>query len=261
MLSSVFAKSTREKFGSSLALAGAFVAFALLGMAVYSGVGDDATSFTEDLPEAFDALIGGGDLSTPSGYVTSEMFGMIAPLMLAGFAIAVGASAIAGEERDDTMGLLMSLPLSRLDIYRSKAAMVGVVVLGIGIVMFLGTVGAVTATGTDLPLGDVAAVMLHLVFLAWLFGALALALGAFTGSNAIAAGTAATVMVGSYLITSLMPLTDFGWVRELTPWYYYDGSSPTDNGVDYAHLCVLAALMAICLVAGAWGIRRRDLKG
>lgn len=261
MLSSVFLKSTRERAVSSLVLAGAFVAFALLGMAVYSGVGDDATSFTEDLPEAFDALIGGGDLSSPTGYVTSEMFGMIAPLMLAGFAIATGASAIAGEERDGTMGLLMSLPLSRVNVYRSKAAMVGVVVIGISAVMFLGTVGAVAVTGTDLPTGDIAAVMVHLVFLAAAFGAFALALGAFSGNTTVAAGTASAVMVASYLTTSLMPLTDFGWVGKLTPWYYYDGNTPTDNGIDVVHLCVLAGLTAICLGAGAWGIRHRDLKG
>jgi hypothetical protein len=52
------------------------------------------------MPKAYKALftVGGGDLSTPTGYLNTELMSLMAPLLVLLYAITAGANGIAGEE-------------------------------------------------------------------------------------------------------------------------------------------------------------------
>ena len=65
-----------------------------------------------------------------------------------------------------------------------------------------------------------------------------------------------------FLVNGFAPLVDgLSWLKYMSPFYYYDGNDPLANGVDVAHLAVLAAIAIILTVVAAVGIDRRDLRG
>ncbi|WP_286218893.1 hypothetical protein [Paraoerskovia sediminicola] len=59
----------------------------------------------------------------------------------------------------------------------------------------------------------------------------------------------------------MLPLAGYETAAKLSPWYYYLGSDPLTNGVDWLHLAVLAAVAAVGLGLAARYFPRRDLRG
>ena len=91
-------------------------------------------------------------------------------------------------------------------------------------------------------------------------GAVALAVGAATGSTALARGVAALVAVASYLINALAQVTSaLKPARPISPFYLLLGNEPLQHGLRaVGALSVLAAGLALVAVGGIM-FARRDL--
>ena len=79
----------------------------------------------QQYPDALKAFIGFGgevDYLSPAGYLGSELFSFMVPLLLLVAAIGAGARAIAGEEEAGTLELLLSCPVSRRRVVLEKLA-------------------------------------------------------------------------------------------------------------------------------------------
>lgn len=228
--------------------------FALMLYETMQGTLDDLTA---SFPAGLDALVGGGD--EPGGYVVGELFNLIAPIAIVGYAVMLGASVSAGEEDDGTISVLMSTPISRMRYILTKAVTVLVAVAVSTALFWVGVSIAASVTGLDLDQTGVAAACLQLALLALFFGYLALAVGALKGRGAIAAGVAGGVAVLSYLVATFVPLTEFPDWAKISPWYYYMGSNPLANGFDVAHIAVLAGLALAAGVLAVVSYPRRDL--
>ncbi len=258
MAADVLAKDLRERSVSVLAL-GLSVAMLTVGvLGIYTGMSDAIDELTRNLPAEVLAFVGG---DAPGGYVVGELFHLIAPLALVAYAVLTGASALAGEEENKTLGLLLGVPLRRSRLVAEKAVGLVVGVGSAGGLFLLAAVGASALFGVGLDGWHVVATGVHLVLLAVLFGSVALALGAATGRSGLAAGAVGAVAVAAYLSDSMLPLARLdGWAR-LSPWYYYTGSDPLVNGLDLPHLGVLAALTGAALLVAVIAFGRRDLRG
>jgi ABC-2 type transport system permease protein len=104
------------------------------------------------------------------------------------------------------------------------------------------------------------AAALHLAALGMLFGALALAIGAATGSKAIAIGVVATVAVVSYFGNTLAAQVDaIAWLRDVSPFRYYSGGRPLVNGLQGPDVLVLIGVAVLLVLAGALRFSRRDV--
>ena len=142
----------------------------------------------------------------------------------------MGASAVAGEERDGTIGLLLANPRSRRQVLVSKtAAMVGLVVAGSALVLAAAHLAPVLL---DVSVGasNINATIVHLFANTLLWGALAGAIGAATGNRATASAIAAGFMVANYFLVGLLPLLDsLSGAAKVLPWYWFDGHDPLNN--------------------------------
>ena len=94
--------------------------------AVYPTVRDnpELNRLVEEYPEALKAFIAFGgsiDYVSGAGYLGSELFSFMVPLLFLIAAVANGASAIAGEEERGTLDLLLSQPVTRRGVARGEA--------------------------------------------------------------------------------------------------------------------------------------------
>jgi len=259
MLANVFTKSVRDR--TTAMLIGAFSIGVLLwfGMAVYRDV--DIGFYYENLPPAVLDLMGIPSTGDVAGIAVGAMYNLMGAFTLAGLAISMGAHAVAGEERDGTLGLLLGNPLSRSEVLLSKAASL-VTVTALGTLILWGFALVVPGwLDVDMTGINVNALMIALFFNALVYGFLALGIASWTGNRSLGSGAAVAVMLIGYLGASLLPLIEdlADWAR-IFPWYYFTGSNPVVNGTDWGHIAVLVGLSIVLGGVAFVGVMRRDLK-
>lgn len=266
MLRSVFGAAVWSR-RRSLAwwVGGSFVYLLFLGSA-FPTLQDNAADFEKMLdsyPEALRAMfnmVEGVSLSTGPGFLHMELFSLVLPLLLIIFAVGFGARAVAGEEEEGTLDLVLSGPVGRVRLLAQQFAAMVALTFVVGLVNFVAILLAGAAFGMGLAPGRLAAAMFAAVLIGLVFGGLALAVGAVTGRRGVAVGVASAAALAAYLVFSLAEVVSWlGTVQKASPWYYYADSAPLLHGLEWAHAGVLAVIVAALVVAGGVALDRRDL--
>lgn len=260
MLRTVYLKTVRDRWVGALIAVASLFAIAWMGMWAYAGLGNDATDFITQMPEAYLSLVGVTPEAGPAGLMLSNLFNFLGPFVIAGIGVSMAATSIAGEEAAGTMNVLGTMPRSRTRLLRSTALATATVVVVAGVVASVSYSGAAALTGSDITSMNLVAGTVHLLVVALFFAALTLALGAWTGNRALASGVGVGAIVASFLASGLLPLFDGleDWA-ELSPWYWISGPRPMFSGIDWPPLLILLALTAALVMAAWWGVNRRDL--
>jgi len=207
-------------------------------------------------------LLGGSaaDASSLIGFLHIELFSMILPALIVAFAAGMASGFTAGEESRGTIDILLSYPVSRRRIVleKSLAVAIGCVVCAAA-VWVLAMAGA-AASSSALPGDKLAAALVMLVLLGLDFGAIALAISAYSGNRAAAIGVAVALMVVMYLVDALAAIVDaMNTLRPLSLFRYYMGDDPLRNGVSLGDAAVLAVVAVVCLAISLVAFDRRDL--
>jgi len=263
MLGTVFAKTLRDQRRSYPWWVAGFVLTIMMYASFWPSVSSNAAQFDEylqNLPEVFKELLGTAGFATAEGYLQSELFSFLGPILLLVYAIGAGARAIAGEEEAGSLDLLLSTPVRRRRVLADKFGAMVLGTFGLALAMWLSVValGAIWDLRPDLA--NFTAASVHLFLLAVAFGAISLAVGATTGGKGLAIG----VPSGVALITFVVNLfgTAVSWIeplRPLSPFYYYSGSQPLTNGLHTVHALVLVGISAVALAVALRAFERRDL--
>lgn len=260
MLANVFTRTLTERSRTTLVYAIALGLLAAMYVGVYPSIADQMGGYVESLPEALTAFIG-ADYTTPQGYLHSTIFTVLGPLLLVGAAVTYGASAIAGEESDHTLALVLSTPVSRVRLAWQKLAALCLALTLVAIALLAVLVALSTALDLDLPAGDVAAATLHLHALALFACGIAFGVGAATGTKVAGQTVAAGIVVLGFVLAGVAGLVDgLDWVRAVSPFHWFNGNQPIANGVSWGHLALLYGFGAAAAAAGTAVFDRRDLR-
>jgi ABC-2 type transport system permease protein len=266
MLRSVALKTLHDYRRSLVWWALGVAAFVALYAAIYPTVRDmpDIDELLDSYPEALRAFIGAStdlDFSSPEGYLQTEAFSFLLPLLFLIFGIGAGAAAIAGEEERGTMELLLAQPVSRRRVVLEKVAAITGAVALLAAVLWLALWLGALAAGMEISAGRLAAATVSLLLLALVFTMLTLLLGAATGNRVLAIGTSAALALLAYVVDSLAVLVDaLETVQPLSPFYLYRSAEPLRDGLDPVHALVLLALAAACAALAAPAFDRRDAR-
>ena len=263
MLSNVFLKTLRDQRRSMVWWTIGLVAITMLTVLFYPSIKDSPglddllgnensimRTFVGDVP----------DLTSPEGFLNSQLYFLLAPILLLVFAISAGSGAVAGEEEKGSLDLLFSHPVRRLSVVTQKLAAIIVAVMGLSFILWLTVVVGTLIVNMDIGMVRVAEATLSAAMLAFLFGALALALGCATGKRGVTIGVSGAVTVLTYFINALRPVADaIDPARFVSPFYYYIDADPISNGLDPVHALVLVAVTALLAVMGIVAFERRDI--
>jgi ABC-2 type transport system permease protein len=220
-------------------------------------------NFAEEIPKAMLALFGGGDMGTPEGFYQSETFGMLAPIAVMIVTVTIGARAAATEEARNTMGLLLANPIRRSTVLLQKTVTMIIYAFVVGFATFAGVAGGSLIGGLDMSIGNIAATCLLVTLLGLAFGGLALAIGSATGRVRLGVFGAVSAALVSHVLNSFLPLSsneNVAGLAEWTPFHFYLGGDPLNNGLDWGHASVLVGLFLILVAAAVVLFQRRDLR-
>ena len=169
----ITAKTLRDQRRALIGWSIGVAALVLLYASFYPSIKANAAQldkYFESLPEALRNAIGTGTISSPVGYLRSEIFSTMGPLLLLILAIGAGARAIAGEEERKTLDLLLANPVTRRTVVMQKFwAMVGSTA-GVGLVLVAAIAVFGPAFGLHVALIDILAASVSAVALAVSFG-------------------------------------------------------------------------------------------
>ena len=265
MLRNAFLKTLRDARRAIAWWSLGLVAMTALMVSVYPSVRDnpELNKMVDDYPDAFKAFFGLGenvDYTSAVGYLNSELFSFMVPLLLLIAAIGAGARATAGEEERGTLDLLLANPISRRRLVLDKLAALAAELVILALVLWLALVVGVEAIGMDVSVAHLAVATVAAALFAFVYGAIALFLGAATGRRAVATGIAAAGAVAAYLLSSLAELVEsLQPLRVTSPFYHYAAGDSLRTGLAAGHTVFLLLLAAAACVAAVIAFERRDL--
>ncbi|HEX9717778.1 MAG TPA: ABC transporter permease subunit [Actinomycetota bacterium] len=265
MLRTVALKTLRDQRRALAWWALGLIGVAFMYAGFYPSIRDNAVklneyieSFPEPLRRAF--LGESGDFTSPAGYLNTELFSFMAPLLLLLYAIGSGARAIAGEEERQSLDLLLATPVRRRRVVVDKFGAMLAGAAGLSVVLWASVAGLGPPFDLTPGLWNLTAAVVSCYLLAVAFGAIALAIGCATGRRAQAIGVTGGLAAATYLFDVLAPSVQaLEWLQMLSPFYYYRGAEPLVNGLHPAHALVLAAVAGAAFAVAIVTFERRDL--
>jgi ABC-2 type transport system permease protein len=265
VLSSVFRTSLWEQRRALSWWAVGIVIFVGVTIAFFPSLKDSAAQlqdYLDQLPESLRNLFVGTetDITSPVGYLNSQVFAGNGAIVFLVFAIGAGARAIAGEEEKGTLELLLATPVTRRTVVLQKFGAIAAALGGLAAVLSVVLIALGRPVGLTVPPVDLLAATVHQYVFGLGFGAIALAIGCLKGRKGLAIGLTTSIAVVAFLLNGLAPLSDAtAWAQLLSPFYYANGSIPLRNGFALDHLAVLTAIVVVAVVAAVRGFDRRDL--
>jgi ABC-2 type transport system permease protein len=208
------------------------------------------------------AMLGGMHLvGTPEGYLNIQMFSFH-PLYISVFLIIVTSAAIAGEEGNKTLGVLMARPISRWRVLLEKAlAIVLGLILITGAIIAGSLLGGWTA-GVDISYEDLVLSLVYTIpYGLWLIG-FGLFCSALFKSRMVAALVATFVVVFGYMLNSLTEFIDSLRAYALaSPIYYYAWAEPLVRSPKYDNMAILMGTGLLFFIGALIAFERREVHG
>jgi ABC-2 type transport system permease protein len=261
-VSRIWVKTASENQG--LLIIVAMVMFFIMGVLLgpmYTFIDDTLADLADAFPEGVMQLFGGGDMSTPEGWYQIETYGLMAPLAFMLVTVTIGARALAGEEAERTMGLLLANPIKRSRIVLEKALAMVVHALVVAVALAAGVMLGSLIGGLGMSGVNIAATTLLGMLLGLVFGALALAISAGTGRTRTAVFGSIGMALVFFIANGFLPLSEgLAGLARWTPVHYYLSSDPLLNGMNWGHGVVLIVLAAALVALAVILFDRRDLR-
>lgn len=239
------------------------VAIVAMVMWVYPSIRSSAgemEQLAQSYPEAFKEMFRMNDYTSPAGYLSTEFFSFMAPIVFIGVAVTWGSSLTAGEEESGTADLLFTLPVGRRSLLGAKIGAMVAALAALVVLMYVAL--AVGALAIDMGVGSIGllAACVGAGLLGLTFGSVAVAVGALTGRRAAALGASIGLAVAAFLLYSLAPLVDA--LENLTPanpFQWALGATPLDAGFDLGYTVLLVCTSTVLLLASLVAFQRRNI--
>ena len=256
-------KTLRGRWKNAVGWGGALVAMTTMQLYIYPSIqksGDAMDQFINVFPKEMIAMFRIEDYTSAVGFLGTELFSMMIPLVFLGLGASWGASAGAEEEERGTSEVIYALPISRTRVLVSKLVALWVILLAIAVVEYCVLVVGASIVDLDLTKVHLVAGLASSVGIGLFFNGLALVTASGTGSRGLALGLAIGVALLSFLVFSLAPMVDsFDAILPAMPFEWALGKSPLKDGFDWVGLGCLGLGALVCYGTALLLLNRRDL--
>ena len=256
-----------ERWRSLLAWVFGTTALIVVMVLFYPSVRDtgaDFDAYVEALPEALRDTLGvaSASLSSPVGYLMSQLYSNMYPLLILVMAFGAAVWAIAGTESDGTLEMTLAAPLTRWSLAIGRFLGVALTTLAVTAIStgLLAAVSPVVGLEEGLPAWGLWSAGLTMWAMVMAYTGLAFGIGAATGRKALALGIASAAAVIGFLGQVFAALADaLEFLRTTSPWYWFLGSDPLTTAPGWISLALPLAIAVAGMALGTWRFNRRDL--
>lgn len=243
------------------------IALVVVMAAFYPSIRDtgaDFDAYVDSLPESVRQTLGisGASIASPEGYLMSQLYSNLYPLLLLILGISMASWAIAGAEGDGTLEMTLAAPLQRTSLAWGRVLAVAAATL----VVTLASTAAIALISPPLdlleglPWWGLWSAAISMWALVMLYSSSAFAIGAATGRRTWAISGAAGLVVIGFLGQLFASLAEpLEYLRPTSPWYWFLGSSPLSEPPNLVSLGLPLALAVAFAAVGIWRFNRRDL--
>lgn len=227
---------------------------------------DSFDEMSEEMPEAVRELFGlGGEfsMSSPEGFLQSQLFATMLPILLIVFGIGLGARAIGGSEEDGTLELLLANPVTRRRVLLERYGALVLLHLLLAASMVATTLAAGTPVGATegIPLAWLAGAFAGVLLLGLLYATIAFTVGAVTGKRGRAIAVASAFAISGYFAEGLGSATDtLRPAQVVSPWHWFLERNMLGEGVAWSAILLPLALVAVLVLVAVPAFERRDLR-
>lgn len=216
------------------------------------------------LPPGVQAALGlqAGAITSPAGYLNSQYFANLLPILLLVFAIGLAAWSIGGDEGAGTLELLLSNPISRLRVALERAGALAIEIAALTAAAGLGLIVLAPFTGLTNGLGAdrIIEATIATGFLALSFASIAFGVGSATGSRGSAIAASASLAVALFMVEGLAAQVKLlRPIREASPWHWLLGTDPIQHGLLWQSWALPLAVSCAAILAGSLIFVRRNL--
>lgn len=258
----------RDRWRSLLAWSLGTVVTVILLIAVYPSVREtaaDLDAYVESLPEALREAFGlaAGSISSPAGYLASQLYSNVYPVLILIMGIGAAAWTIAGSEDNGTLEMTLANPVRRRTVAAWRCAGTFAMVL---IVTALSTAALalsapLVSLEQGLPWWGLWSAGLTMSAMILVFVAITFAAGAATGRKGPAVAVGSTAAVFTFLLQVLAALADpLEWMRNASPWWWFLEVNPVVGAPTWTSLGLPVAVTVLVSFAGIFLVDRRDLR-
>ena len=252
----------RTRRRSLIGYSAGMAVYALVIVALYPTFKNDASldAFTKHSSTVAALFGASGSLTSPSGWLSANLYANFVPLIVLLLTIGYGASCIAGQNEDGTLGLVATVPFTRRQIATQKFATMSTQAITVSIIT---AICVVAGRGFDLSIasGNLAGITVGAALLGIDFGLLAMLIGSATGSRGTALGTTSGIAAASYLISSLAPVVHWlGPARYGSLFFYAVGNEQLVHGLNQTNAAALVGVGLILFLATLTTFDRLDIR-
>lgn len=238
--------------------------FIFINMIFYPSFKDQAAQLQksfENMPDTAVQLFGGStDFFSPIGFLNSQIFFLMLPLLLGVLAIGLGSSLLAQEEQNLSIESLLARPISRSKLLAAKSLVGVIILLIVTVAGLLVTLVTSKIVRLEVPAHLIILATINCFLLTLSFGAIAYVITTLGKARGASIGVATLVALGGYLVSSLAGTVS--WLKipsNFFPFDYYKPEAILRETYNWANSLFFVAIIVACGLISWIAFRRRDL--
>ncbi|WP_254531555.1 ABC transporter permease [Natrinema gelatinilyticum] len=256
-----------RRLRGALLLSGALIALIALTVGLFPSIqetGVDFDAYLESLPpEARRAFVGNvTTLTTIEGYLVSQLYQFGWVLLLAIYYAYAAASTIASEVERGTVGMMLSLPVTRTRFVVGKFLSLVPGLVLVNAITFLAVYLGVRFVDESIDVTYLFAV--HVYSIPYLLACAGVGLLASVAFDSVrrAQTVGAGTVFGLFLLDTFTFDTDYEWLGDIAVSRYFDpGAILVDGEISVSDLTLLVIVAVVLLVVSSEYFERRDVSG
>lgn len=264
MIGSLVVKTFRDHWKSLTAWGSVIVFMSSIQLYVYPTIvktGDGMNQLLDSFPDPIKEIFRMQDYTSGAGFLSTELFSMMIPLVLIAVGATWGSSGTAQEEEDGTADLIFALPISRQRVILSKLFATVLACLILGVVSFVSISVGAPLVNMELDSVHLLAACISMFLLGVFFSSVGFLIGSLTGKKGVSLGISSGLGILAFLFYSLAPLVDtFDYITPINPIQWALGGNQLFEGPDYIGYAKLIAASLILFTLAIITFDRKDIR-
>lgn len=260
----LYTKMWRDHWKSLLSWTLVTITLVSIQMSVYPSIaksGKDFETFLENYPDAIKKIFRMQDYTTGAGFLSTELYSMMIPLVLIAIGATWGASATAEEEDKGTADILFSFPISRTRIVVTKILATISVITFVGIIAAINIIALRNIVHLTIDTAHLFSATASCIAIGLFFTSVAFVCGSLTSHKGASLGIATGISLILFLIYSLEALVDtFDSISPFNPFNWGLEGNALFEGLDLAGILKLSTASLVLLIFSVMYFKRKDIR-